>query len=385
MGEAQIALLIDFENVGLDFIRPLLDQLSDLGRIIIRRAYADWSKAANQRDQLLQLGLDPIHVFRSSASGKNSCDIRLVIDAVDLLYRSPVDTFVIVSSDSDFVPLVTVLRSAGKTVIGAGRRAIVSSTLVTSCDRYFFLDEVEAVKQPVPARRRSATKPQAEPSDGRSDAQEEAVSLLLRALHAAMDYEGKVYGSRLHERMTRIDPSFNFRALGFRTFTHFLEGTGEVIVKHPPGQGDTEIELKAASSLEPEHAKAGASPNGAPPTAASPNGAPPTAASPNGDWEAALDAALEARVRETGREQVPGTWAAERAARLLGAASLRASRYKTLRKLLEASPLLRDRWVQEGSHLVRKQNGAMASSVVGEQRDQAPQPTVNFASSSGDA
>jgi len=375
LGEAQIALLIDFENVGLDFIRPLLDQLSDLGRIIIRRAYADWSKAANQRDQLLQLGLDPIHVFRSSASGKNSCDIRLAIDAVELQYRSPVDTFVIVSSDSDFVPLVTVLRSAGKTVIGAGRRAIVSSTLVTSCDRYFFLDEVQPEKQPVPVRRRSATKQQAQPSDGRPDPREETVSLLLRALHAAMDNEGKVYGSRLHERMTRIDPSFNFRALGYRTFTQFLEGTGEVIVKHPPGQGDTEIELKAAPLSEPEHAKAGASPNGA----------PPTAAPPNGDWEAALDAALEARARETGREQVPGTWAAERAARLLGAASLRASRYKTLRKLLEASPLLYERWVQVGSHLVRKGNGAIAPSVDSGQRDEAPQPAANLASSSGDA
>lgn len=365
MGEAQIAVLIDFENVGLEAIRPLLDQLSDLGRVIIRRAYADWSKAASKRDQLLQLGMEPIHVFRSSASGKNSCDIRLAIDAVELQYRSPVDTFVIVSSDSDFVPLVTALRSAGKTVIGAGRRAIVSSTLVTSCDRYFFLDEVEAEKQPVPARRRSATKQRAEPSDGRSDAQEEAVSLLLRALHAAMDYEGKVYGSRLHETMTRIDPSFNFRAIGFRTFTQFLEGTGEVIVKRPPGQGDIEVELKAAPSSEPEHAKAGPS--------------------PNGDWEATLDAALEARVRETGREQVPGAWAAERAAKLLGAASLRASRYKTLRKLLEASPLLRDRWVQEGSHLVRKQNGAVAPSVDGGHRDAAPQPAADLAATSGDA
>lgn len=366
MGEAQIAVLIDFENVGLEAIRPLLDQLSDLGRVIIRRAYADWSKAASKRDQLLQLGMEPIHVFRSSASGKNSCDIRLAIDAVELQYRSPVDTFVIVSSDSDFVPLVTALRSAGKTVIGAGRRAIVSSTLVTSCDRYFFLDEVEAEKQPAPARRRSAAKQQAAPSDGRSDAQEEAVSLLLRALHAAMDYEGKVYGSRLHETMTRIDPSFNFRAIGFRTFTQFLEGTGEVIVKRPPGQGgDIEVELKAPSSSGTEHKG--------------------EASSANGDWEAALDAALEARVRETGREQVPGAWAAERAARLLGAASLRASRYKTLRKLLEASPLLRDRWVQEGSHLVRKQNGVTAPSVDGGQRDEAQQPAPDYATSSADS
>ncbi len=134
MSEAQIAVLIDFENVGLNSIQGLFDQLSDLGRVIVKRAYADWSAAGKQRDQVLELGIEAVHHFHAAKVAKNSSDISLAIDAVDLLYRSPVDTFVIVSADSDFVTLVSKLRSAGKTVIGAGRRDVVSTTLVRACD-----------------------------------------------------------------------------------------------------------------------------------------------------------------------------------------------------------------------------------------------------------
>ena len=139
MSESQIAVLIDYENVGLGSIQGLFDQLSDMGRIIVKRAYADWSSGARQRDQLLELGIEAVHHFHAAKVAKNSSDISLCIDAVDLLYRSPVDTFVIVSADSDFVTLVSKLRSAGKTVIGAGRHDVVSSTLVRACDRYIYL------------------------------------------------------------------------------------------------------------------------------------------------------------------------------------------------------------------------------------------------------
>ena len=139
-GEGQIAVLIDFENVGLDSIQFLFDQISDTGRIIVKRAYADWATESKRRDQILELGIEPIHLFRTTSGGKNASDIRLAIDAIALLYTSPVDTFVIVSSDSDFVPLTSKLRSEGKTVIGAGREAIASRTLITACDRYIYLD-----------------------------------------------------------------------------------------------------------------------------------------------------------------------------------------------------------------------------------------------------
>ena len=141
MAESNVAVLIDFENVGLDSIQYLLDQVSDVGRVTIKRAYSDWSVQREKRDQLLELGIEAVHHFRSNRSGKNSSDIVLAIDAIDLLHGAPIDTFVIVSSDSDFVPLVSKLRAAGKGVIGSGRHGAASPVLVKSCDRYIYLDE----------------------------------------------------------------------------------------------------------------------------------------------------------------------------------------------------------------------------------------------------
>ncbi len=145
--DRQIAVLVDAENVGLNSIQWLFDQISDIGRIIIKRAYADWTVTGNTRDQLLELGIEPIQLFRSSSRGKNSSDIRLAVDAVDLLHSSPVDTFVIVSSDSDFVPLVSKLRAAGKIVFGAGEQGKVPRTLVQSCDRYIYLNQTKGTKE----------------------------------------------------------------------------------------------------------------------------------------------------------------------------------------------------------------------------------------------
>ena len=103
MPDSQIGVLIDYENVGLGYFESLFDQLSDIGRIIVKRAYADWSKAADRGDKMLELGIEAKHNFRAAGSAKNSSDISLAIDAIDLLHRYPVDTFVIVSSDTDFV------------------------------------------------------------------------------------------------------------------------------------------------------------------------------------------------------------------------------------------------------------------------------------------
>ena len=223
MSESQIAVLIDYENVGLGSIQGLFDQLSDLGRIIVKRAYADWSSGARQRDQLLELGIEAVHHFHAAKVAKNSSDISLCIDAVDLLYRSPVDTFVIVSADSDFVTLVSKLRSAGKTVIGAGRHDVVSSTLVRACDRYIYL----------------GTGPKTAPAESQS-----IDALVQRAIYASADDEGKVAGSRLHQTMMRIDPSFDFRSMGFRTFTQFLEASSVVKVSRSRGSDDISITLK---------------------------------------------------------------------------------------------------------------------------------------------
>jgi len=312
MADQQIAVLIDYENVGLTSIQWLFDQISDVGRVIVKRAYADWSSASSRRDQLLELGIEPIHLFHSTPSGKNASDIRLAIDAIELLYQSPVDTFVIVSSDSDFVPLVSKLRSAGKTVIGAGRQATVSRTLVTSCDRYFYLDQGA---KPTPAKR---------PPRGR-----QRDSLLVRAVKAAMDEQGRALGSRLRETIQRLDPAFDFRALGYSTFSKYLETSPEVRVTRPTGPGDVIVELKDQGTTElGTH-------------------------DDRDGWPLAVDAAWSERAA-TGGQFIPGPTAAGDAAAVLGVPKLTASRYKTLQGLLDTSDLLRSKWSRDGNRIVRR-------------------------------
>ena len=223
--ESQIAVLIDFENVGINTIQGLFDALSDIGRIIIKRAYADWSSSKTPREQLFELGIEPILIYRSTKSGKNSSDIRLTIDATELLFQSTVDTFVIVSSDTDFIPLINKLRSAGKVVIGAGRKETKSSNLVRSCDRYFFLDQADF---DVPSQI-----PEMSPID----------ELLLRGFRASEDENGRVLGSKLRSTIQRLDPSFNYRTYGHTTFVKLLEASAVVKVTRPRKVGDVIIEL----------------------------------------------------------------------------------------------------------------------------------------------
>ncbi len=311
-GEAQIAVLIDYENVGLGSIQSLLDQISDIGRIIVKRAYADWTSQSDKRDQLLEFGVELIHLFRSTSSGKNASDIRLVIDAVDLLYSSPVDTFVIVSSDSDFVPLTSKLRSAGKTVIGAGRSAVVSRTLITACDRYIYLD---------------TPKPSTETKQPTIRKQTEA--LLVRAVNNSVDREGQVRGAKLHQTMIRLDPSFDFRTLEYKTFTQFLESSDKVHVIRETAQDDVTVELVSAQGDKITNSKG---------------------ITMSQEWDDKIDEAWSKRPGSF----LPGPWAAARAARVLGVSKLSVSPYKTLQELLDASDHLRSRWTRNGNTIARR-------------------------------
>jgi uncharacterized protein (TIGR00288 family) len=316
IAERQLAVLIDFENTGLKSIQWLFDQVSDIGRIIVKRAYADWSVEAAKRDQLLELGIEPVHLFRSRGGGKNSSDIRLAIDAIELLNQSPVDTFVIVSSDSDFVPLVSKLRAAGKTVIGAGREAIVSRTLVRSCDRYFYLEQSDKV-------------PSAQPSPQEERHKEQVDQLLMRAVRATIDEQGRVVGSRLGLTLQRLDPSFDYRALGYSTFIRFIEAFTWLKILRPKGPGDITIEF-----IDP-----GVTPIGQPPS--------------SGTWQSKIDTAWSKRANKQG-QSIPGPSAAMDAARVLGVPKLSASPYKTLQSLLEASDTLNTKWSRAKNTIVRR-------------------------------
>ncbi len=309
--DRQIAVLVDVENVGLDSVQWLFDQLSDVGRIIVKRAYGDWSAASGKRDQLLELGIEPIQVFHATPSGKNTSDIRLAVDAVDLLYQSPVDTFVVVSSDSDFVPLVGRLRAAGKMVIGAGGEKTAPHSLVISCDRYYYLE-----KQ---AKRRTRV---------RKGKGQRAEALLTRGIEATVDEQGKVVGSKLHQALQRLDPSFDFRALGYSTFTKYLEASPGVKVTRPGREGDVTVEL-----AEP--------------------GVAPAPEVTDAAWDVRIDAAWSERAAAPGA-RIPGPNAAADAAKFLGVDKLSASRYRTLQALLDASDLLRSKWQRDRNSMIRR-------------------------------
>lgn len=242
--EPNVAVLIDYENVGLDSIKDLLEQLTSDGRVTIRRAYGDWSVQRGKQDQLLELGIEPIHQYHSNKSGKNSSDIRLAIEAIDLLHESPIDIFVIVSSDSDFVPLVGRLRSSGKTVIAAGRREATSPTLIKSCDRFIFLESEKAADDsPTPSRRRTSRRVGG--SGGQATRSSDPRSLLLRAMDVSVDESGRVVGSKLYQTMRRIEPSFNYKDLRHRIFSQFLDSHSDIVgvIRPKDGSGDVIVQL----------------------------------------------------------------------------------------------------------------------------------------------
>lgn len=309
--DGQLAVLIDFENVGLNSIQWLFDQLSHVGRVIVKRAYGDWSAAGSKRDQLLELGIEPIQLFHAAKS-KNSSDIRLAIDATDLLYQSPVDTFVIVSSDSDFVSLVNRLRAAGKLVIGAGREETAPHSLVISCDRYYYLEKTGTP-----------------PKGARTGRRKRKDDLLSRAIEASIDEDGRVLGSKLHQAILRIDPGFDFRALGYSTFVKYLEASPGIKVIRPRGAGDVTVELTdqvSSVTTEPSDAES---------------------------WDARVDAAWSKRAGVSG-QSIPGPNAAADAAKFLGVRKLSDSRYRTLQILLDASELLSTRWSRDGNSIIRR-------------------------------
>lgn len=382
MPDQQIAVLIDYENVGPSAIQWVMDQVSDQGRVIVKRAYGEWTTNSGQLSQLMELGVEPVQLFHITRGGKNASDMRLVIDAIELLYQSPVDTFVILSSDSDFVPLVRKLRAAGKTVVGAGRQATVSRALVTSCDRYFYLDQRGEMEQP----RQSV-----------QEAPRRQESLLVRAVRATMDEQGKALGSRVYQTIQRLDPAFDFHALGYATLTRYLENAPEVKVTRPHGPGDIIVELAERPAIAsanmpvrgrergyvpprrvshgiPRPSRASVLPSGAlvAPAPIAPAAGPVVPLTPapvesfnrmmaalpgqpeqSLPWEAAVDAAWHQRAaRRNG--VLPGSSAAAEAAKVLGAQNLRITEFKTLEKLIQSSRLLQSRWAREGNTVVKK-------------------------------
>ncbi|SDI64888.1 NYN domain-containing protein [Propionivibrio dicarboxylicus] len=233
-----MAMFCDFENVALGVrdaklekfdIKPVLERLLLKGSIVVKKAYCDWDRYKPFKAGMHEANFELIEIPHVRQSGKNSADIRMVVDALDLCYtKSHVNTFVIVSGDSDFSPLVSKLRENAKYVIGVGVRHSTSDLLIANCDEFIFYDDLVRENQRKAARRdpkAAQSAPRRLPGEleaRRSEAVELAVET-LDALVAERGDSGKIWASMLKEALKRRKPDFAESAYGFRSFGNLLE------------------------------------------------------------------------------------------------------------------------------------------------------------------
>src|SRR5262245_31362203 len=219
--ERSLAVFVDFENLALGFqgqrtkfdIHLILKRLVEKGKIIARKAYADWSRFQPYTALLHEAAFELIEIPKRTQTGKNSADIRLCVDAMDLAYSKPhIDTFVIVSGDSDFSPLVSKLKENGKHVIGLGMQGSTSDLLRDNCDEFIYYEDLARPSPVVSAVEQF------------SDSKRKVFLLLLDSL-LALKRENKevLWSSLIKETMKRKKPAFNEAYHGYRTFSELLQ------------------------------------------------------------------------------------------------------------------------------------------------------------------
>jgi len=236
-----MALFCDFENVALGArdakyskfdIGRVLERLLLKGSIVVKKAYCDWERYKDFKAQMHEAAFELIEIPHLRISGKNSADIRLVVDALDLCYtKAHVDTFVIISGDSDFSPLVSKLRENNKFVLGVGVKSSTSDLLIANCDEFIYYDDlVRQDEKKQRARRKPAAKqPQPEaPREPKPEEvrKQEAFDLVLdtvEALAQERDEGDKIWGSMVKQTLKRRNPGFNESYYGFRTFSDLLQ------------------------------------------------------------------------------------------------------------------------------------------------------------------
>lgn len=242
-----MALFCDFENVALGVrdaqyekfdIKPILERLLLKGSIVVKKAYCDWERYKGFKATMHEANFELIEIPHVRQSGKNSADIRLVVDALDLCYtKSHVNTFVIISGDSDFSPLVSKLRENNKQVIGVGVKQSTSDLLIANCDEFIFYDDLVRENQRAQARRQSPGSnpppaPRRSPEEERSRKESQDARRTQGVELAAETFEalllergdtGKIWASVLKEAIKRRKPDFSEGRYGFRTFGNLLE------------------------------------------------------------------------------------------------------------------------------------------------------------------
>ncbi len=237
-----LAIFCDFENVALGVrdarikkfnIDLVLERLLLKGTVVVKKAYCDWQRYQEFKPIMHDAAFELIEIPHTRQSGKNSADIRMVVDALDLCYtKEHIDTFVIVSGDSDFSPVVSKLRENNKTVVGVGVKSSTSDLLMNNCDEFIFYDDLaredESSKQRKrkPATKKKAASNAAGKAKTDEDKLDEAIGLVMEtaeALYAERGDREKLWGSMIKQALKRRRPGFNESYYGVRSFSDLLE------------------------------------------------------------------------------------------------------------------------------------------------------------------
>jgi uncharacterized protein (TIGR00288 family) len=241
ISDATMAVFLDLENIALGArdakypsfdIEKVLERLLLKGHIVVKKAYCDFDRYKDFKRGLHEAAFELIEIPHVRQSGKNSADIRMVVDALDLCYtKGHVDSFVIISGDSDFSPLVSKLRENAKTVIGMGVKNSTSDLFLNNCDEFIYYDDLVR-KEPSKVRRRNASPARAgtsttdgAPSENKGPELIDALDLVVETLEAVIEERGEnepIWGSMIKQAIKRRHPGFNERAYGFRSFNDLL-------------------------------------------------------------------------------------------------------------------------------------------------------------------
>lgn len=234
-----MAVYLDLENIALGAhdahypafnIEKVLERLLLKGHIVVKKAYCDFDRYKTFKRDLHEAAFEMIEIPHLRQSGKNSADIRMVVDALDLCYtKGHVDTFVIISGDSDFSPLVSKLRENDKTVIGVGVKNSTSDLFIGNCDEFIYYDDLVRVQPPrgrrQPASGSAGPEPKEAASGSKGPSIDKVLDLVVRTLEAITqerEADEPIWGSMIKQAIKRRNPGFNERAYGFRSFNDLL-------------------------------------------------------------------------------------------------------------------------------------------------------------------
>ncbi|MEO8224062.1 MAG: NYN domain-containing protein [Gammaproteobacteria bacterium] len=246
--EVAIAVFVDFENLALGVqdtkggrfdIELVLKRLLEKGRIVAKRAYCDWTRYRQFMQEFHMQGFEMVDIPQTKVSGKNSADIRMVVDALDMCYsKSHIDTFVLLTGDSDFSPLASKLKENDKRVVGCGVRNSTSDLLASNCDEFIFYDDLITVSK----------RPRTRATPTKNTEQADALEKVASTVESLSQEYDPLWGSLVKQTVRRVYPGFNETVYGYRSFSELLEDAakqGMLELEFDQQRGNYKVRTKA--------------------------------------------------------------------------------------------------------------------------------------------